>query len=134
MAKTVNIRVSDPNPLTGNPFQWGKSPRLEPAIHFYQVEDDDNSDSGDESVIQVKIEKSGAATKQYLKRLTLSVIKSCYHNIPRVLRVLHKITIGVFEHLGIITCRIIYQSWMYAEQVLKGPALTKFSNDVLSWK
>ena len=47
---------------------------------------------------------------------------------------LQKMTVSVFEHLGITTWRGIDQVWMYVEKVLKGTALTKFRNSVLTCK
>ena len=73
--KTTNTRVSNPNTLDGNPFPGDKRPGLEPDILFYKLEDDDESDIGDESVIHIKIYKIGASTKQNLQRITIPVIK-----------------------------------------------------------
>ena len=75
IAKTTNTRVSNTNPLPDKPFPGDKRTRLEPLIHFYEVEDDDKYDIGYEAVTYVKIDKYGAATKKTLKRLTFPVIK-----------------------------------------------------------
>ena len=53
---------------------------------------------------------------------------------PRFVCVLLESTVSVFEHFGIITWKGIDQMWMYVEQVMKGPALTKFRNSVLACK
>ena len=63
MAKTTNMRVSSPKPLTINPFPGDKRPNLYPDIHFYKVEDYDKSGSGDNAVTHIKIEKSILDTK-----------------------------------------------------------------------
>ena len=132
MVNTTNTMVSNPKPLFRETFPGYKRPRIEPDIHFWTVEGNDNSDSGDEAVIHVKIDKSRASTKKYLKRITFPVNKSFYYQKPRVVRMLRKIMVRVFEHLGITNWRGIYQRWMYVEQVLKGSALTKFRVSVLA--
>ena len=43
-------------------------------------------------------------------------------------------TVRIFENLGITTWKCIDKRWMYIDQVLKGPALTKFRNYVLASK
>ena len=53
MVKTTNNGVSNTNHLSSKPLPQDQSPRLEPAIHFYEVEYDDKSDSGDEAVIHI---------------------------------------------------------------------------------
>ena len=58
MSKAIKKKVSHPKPLNLKPFPGDKFPGLEPAINFYEVEDDYNSDSGDEAVINVEIDKS----------------------------------------------------------------------------
>ena len=56
MAKTIKSRVSHNKPLTVKPLPVYKRPRIDPDICFYEIEYNDNSDSGFEAVIRVKIE------------------------------------------------------------------------------
>ena len=63
------------------------------------------------------------ATKQNTKKLILPVIKYFYNQGPKVVCVLHKMEVGIFENLGITIWKYIYQEWMFIEQVLKGLAL-----------
>ena len=57
MAKTTKTKVSNPQPLTKKPFPGEKHPMINPDIPFYKVEGGDKSDSGDESVTHIKIDK-----------------------------------------------------------------------------
>ena len=61
------MRVSNFNPLTGNPLSGDKRPRLEPTIFFYEVGYDDNSDNGYDSLIHVKIDKASMDTNKKLR-------------------------------------------------------------------
>ena len=63
MVKTNNVRVSNPKPLTRKPFPGETRPGINPAIFFYKVEYNNNSDIGHDSVIHVKIDKSISYTK-----------------------------------------------------------------------
>ena len=126
--------VSNTKPLTGDHLPGDKYTGLDPAILFYEVEDDDNYDSGNEAVIHVKIDKSLRDTKQNTKKWTFPVIKYFDHQGPKVIRVLREITVIVFEHLEITTWKGIDQRWMFIDQVLKGTDLTKFRNSMLTFK
>ena len=134
LAKTTNVRVYNPNPLDRKPFPGDKRPSLKSGIRFYKVEGNDKSDNGDKTVIHFKIYKSGAATKQRIKRLNSLVMKYIDRQGPKVVCVLHEINVEVFEHLGITTWWSIYQRWMYVDQVLRVIYLTKFINAVLACK
>ena len=108
------MRVYNPNPLTWNHLTGDKFPRINPSIHFYEVEDDNKSDSGYEAVIHVKIEKSKPVTNQNLNKITFLVIKSFGHQEPRVVCVLREIAVSVFGQLGITTWKGIDQRWVYS--------------------
>ena len=45
---------------------------------------------------------------------------------------LYKMMVSSFHHLVITIWKDIYQIWVLFEQVLRGPALPKFSNAVLA--
>ena len=62
------------------------------------------------------------------------MIKYFDHQGHRVVRVLRGMIVSVFEHLDITTWKVIDQMWMCVDQVLDGPALTKFRNTVLICK
>ena len=132
MGKTTNTRVYNSKLLSSKPFPGDKCTSLDTETLFCKVEDGDKSDIEDEAVIHVKIDKSGASNKQNLKRLKFPVIIFFGHRGPRVVRMLHKIMVGVFEHLGITNWGVIYQSWMYVDQFLKLQSLTKFRNSVIA--
>ena len=53
---------------------------------------------------------------------------------PEVVRVLHEMTVIMFEHLGITKCKVIDQMWVFIDQVLKGLAWTKLGNAIITWK
>ena len=132
--KTIKTRVSNTNTLIGKLFPEDKCPGFDPEIRFYELEDYDKSDSGDKTLIHVKIDKSKPATKYNITRLILPVIKYFYHQGPRVARVIRETMGSVYKHLVITTWKGIYQSWMYVEKVMKGPALNKLRKPWLSWK
>ena len=119
------MRVSKHKPLTGSPLPWDKYPRLEPDIRFYKLEDNDKSDSGYESVIYIKIDKSSYANNQNTKKLTFQIIKSFGHQVPKVIPMLREVKVSAFEHLFITTWEGIDQRWRLFDQVLKVPVLTK---------
>ena len=96
---------------------------LNPAIHFYKVEYDDRSDSKDQAVINVRIEKLSMDTNQNTNNMDFPVVTYFEHQVPKVVRVLHKITVRVFEHLGITTWKCIDHRWMFIEQVLLIPTI-----------
>ena len=134
MSKTIKNRVSNPKPLTGKPDTGDNCPWPEPAICFYKMEDDDKSDSGDDAVIHVKIDKSSTDTKQNVNNLTFPVIKYFDHQGYKIVRVLRKMMVSVFEHLRITTWKGTEQRWMFVENFLKVPALIEFRKVVLSCK
>ena len=77
---------------------------------------------------------SGPNPKQNINMLTFPVIKYFDNQGPKIFRVLRKMMVSLFEHLGITTWKVIDQSWMFVEKFQKVPALIKSSNVVLSWK
>ena len=120
--------------FAGKPFTGDKCTCPEQDIFFYEVEDYDKSDSGDNSVIHVKIDKSSTDTKQNFNNLTFAVIKYFDHQASKIIHVLRKMMVTVFEHLGITTWKGTEHRWIFVENFLKGPALIKFRNVVLSCK
>ena len=55
--------------------------------------------------------------------MDLPVVTYFEHQVPKVVRVLRKITVRVFEHLGITTWKCIDHRWMFIEQVLLIPTI-----------
>ena len=43
-------------------------------------------------------------------------------------------SVSVFEHLGVTTCKVIDQRWVFIEKVLKMPILTNISTSVIACK
>ena len=103
MAKTTKTRVSNPKNFIGETYTGDKCTGIKPAICFYELEDDDKYDSEYESVIHVKIDKASKATKQTTKKMNFPVIKYPYHQVSKVIRMLHNMTVSILEHLGITT-------------------------------
>ena len=66
--------------------------------------------------------------------LTFPVIIIFDYQGPKIVLVLREIMVILFDHLGITTCKVIYETWMFIENFLKGPALIKFMNAVLAFK
>ena len=75
MVKTKKTRVSNSKPFIGKPSPGEKCPGIEPDFLFYEVEDKNKFDSGDEAVIHVKTDKYSMANKKNTKKTTLPVIK-----------------------------------------------------------
>ena len=94
MTKTINARVSNPEPLTGKTVLGDRHSRLYPDICLWEVEDYDKYDSGDDEVIHVKIDKSYTANKKNSKNQTFPVIKYFDHQHPKVVHMLHNIMVG----------------------------------------
>ena len=88
--------VSNTKTLTRNHLPGDKHTGIEPYILLYGVEDNDNYDSGNESVIHVKIDKALTDTKKKTNKRTFSVIKYFDHQGPKVIRVLREMTVRVF--------------------------------------
>ena len=80
--------VSNPKPLTDNHLPGDKHTGIEPYILLYGVEDNDNYDSGNESVIHVKIDKTLTDTKKNNNKRTFPVIKYFDHQVHKVIRLL----------------------------------------------
>ena len=134
MEKPTKMGFSKNKPLTRNPLPGDKHTGLDPAILFYEVEHNDKFDSGDESLIRVKIVKALPAIKKNTKKMTFQEIKYFYHQGPKIIRVLRQITLSVIEQLGSTNWKGTDQLWGFFEQVLKGPDLTKYRNSVLAYK
>ena len=89
--------------LTGKPFTGDKCTWPEPAICFYDVEDYDKSDSVDDAIIDVKIHKVSLTNNQNTNNLACPVIKSFDYKGRKVVCVLGKMAVSIFEHLWITT-------------------------------
>ena len=63
IAKTIKRRVYKPNPTTGNTFPGDEHTGIKPAIRFYKLYVNDESDRGEESEIFIKIYISQEAFK-----------------------------------------------------------------------
>ena len=119
MAKTINTRVSNTKPLTGNTFTGDKRPVFNPDICLYRVEDNDKSDNVNDAVIHIKIDKYSTDTKQNINNLTFPVIKYVDHQGPQIVHMLHEMMVSLFGHLGITTWKGIEQRWIFIEKFLK---------------
>ena len=131
------MRVPNPNHFIRKTFPGDKLPGIDPDIFFYEVEYNDKSDNGDDAailIIHIKIYKASTDTNQKNQKLIFSVIKYVGHQGPKVIRMLQNMTVSVFENLSITTWKVIDQKFIFTDQILNGPSLTKFSNDVLSFK
>ena len=111
--------LSNTKPFTRKPLPGDKRPCIKTDILFYKVEDYDKSNSGDKSVIHVKIDKAPTATMQNTKKVAFPVIIYVDHQIPKAIHVLREIMISIFDHLGITTYKIIDQRWNSFVRFLK---------------
>ena len=100
MDKTINMRVSNTDQLTGKPLPGYKILGIDPYICFYKVKDNNKSDSGYEAIIHVKIDQAITATDKNTKNMNLPVIQSLDHQGPRFVRMLTVILYSIRTNLG----------------------------------
>ena len=102
MAKTISrkisVKASAAKPL-GKPPPGDKTPGLEPAIRFYELEDGDKTEEGEESEILVIHDSRLVVSKKKLVKRKFSYINTFDHEGPSVASTMKDLTSGVFEHL-----------------------------------
>ena len=101
ISKKSSFKASSAKPL-GKPPPGDKTCGIEPAIRFYEIEDGDETEKGEESEILVVYDSSLAASKKNLVKRQFPYIDTFDHEGPVVINTMRNLTVGVFEHLEII--------------------------------
>ena len=94
--KTVKDSTTKPN---GKTLPGYKSLGLHLDICFYEIEDGDKTEEGEELEILVIHNSSLTASKQNLIKSQLSYIDTFYHEGPAMIHAMRNITVRLFEHL-----------------------------------
>ena len=121
--KTVKASTAKPN---GKPPPGDKTLGLDSLIRFYEIEDGDNTEKGEEAEILVMHDSSLKASKQNLGKRNFSFIDMFDHEGPAVINAMRDLTVGAFEHLEITSKLDLYIRIKYMERILRGPAIKKF--------
>ena len=99
MAKTISTRnvakASTTKPL-GKPLPGDKFLGIEPAIRFYEIEDGDKTEEGEESEIFIMRDKILTVTLKNLLKRWLLFIDTFDHTGTSVVQAIRSLTVGVF--------------------------------------
>ena len=93
--KTVKASTDNPN---DKPHPEDKTPVLEPASRFCEIEDVDNTEEGEEAKNLNINDSSLTATKKNLIKRKFLYIDTFKHEGPTVIRTMRNISVRVFEH------------------------------------
>ena len=97
------IKRNSEKALTAKPLvkppPGDKTLGVETAIFFYEIEDGDKNQEGEESEILIIHDKSLAATKQNLFKRKFPYINMFDHQVSAVVRAMRDLPSGVFEQL-----------------------------------
>ena len=110
----------------GNPMPGDKYLGIESAINLYEIEDGDNNEEEEDTEIFIIQDKSLPETKQNLVKSKLSFIDKFDHTVSAVVRVMHDLTHGVFEHLEITPPLDVDRRVNYTQNLLRGPVLKNY--------
>ena len=72
---------------------------FDPTTHLYKIEDDDNTEEGEEAEMLFIHNSRLAASTQNLIKIGCPYINMFDHEGPTVIRVIRDLTVGVFKHL-----------------------------------
>ena len=106
MANTISNKSSvkaSAAKSSGNPLLRDKTVELDPDIHFYAIENVDDTEEVEESEILAVYDSGLAASKQNLVKRKFNYINTFDHEKPAVISAMRDQTVGVFEHLDIIS-------------------------------
>ena len=98
ISKKISVKASTSKP-SGKPPPGDKTCGIDPAIRFYEIEDEDETEKGEEAEILVVYNSSLAASKQNLVKRQFTYIDTFNHDGPVVINTMQNLTVGVFEHL-----------------------------------
>ena len=90
------------------------------------MEDDYDTEEGEESEIFVVYNSSLAAHKKNLVNINFPYIDTFYHEGLALISTMRDLTVGVFENLEITSPMELYQRIAYTQRILKGDALKNY--------
>ena len=123
-SKKSYVKASEAKP-TSKPTSGDKTPGIEPSIHFYAIEDVAKTGEGEEAEIILIHNSSLEASKKNLVKRKFSYINTFNHEGPAVVSAMHKLNIGVFEHLYITSPMYMDQRVANMQSIMRGDSLKK---------
>ena len=118
----------------GKPASGDKTCGLEPAIHFYEIEDGDETEKVEESEILGIYNSSLEAYKQNLVKRQFLYIDTLNHEGLVLINAMRDLTSGVFDHLEIISPTDVDTRLAYTQRILRGSALKKYREILVTCK
>ena len=98
---------------------------LDPDICFYDIEDGNDTERGEEAEILVVYDSILATSKKNLVKRQFLYTHTFDHEVPVFINAMRDLTFGVFEHLEIISPTDVDKSLAYTQRILRGSALKK---------
>ena len=98
---------------------------VDTAIRFYALEHGDETKKWEEAEILVVYDSSLAASKQKLAKRQFPYIDMFDQEGPIVISAMHDLTVGVFEHLEIISLTDVDKRLACTQRILRGAVLKK---------
>ena len=123
MVKTTRKKRSvkaSADKTSGKPPPRDKTLVLEPAIHFYKLEDGGETAEGEESEIPVVCDSSLTVSKQNLVKRKSPYIDMFDHEGPAVVKTMHELNILVLDHLDINFTMDMDQRVAYMQRIIRG--------------
>ena len=132
-SKKILVKASADKP-SGKPLLRNKTPRLEPEIYFYALEDSDETAEGEESEMLVVHNSSLAVSKQNIVKRKFPYIDTFDHERTAVVNAMRDLTIGVFEHLDIPSHMDMDQRVAYTQRIIVVSALKNYKSVLVECK
>ena len=130
MAKPISkksyVKASAAKPYI-KPPPGDKTCGLEPAIHFYEIEDGDETEKGEDTETLFVYDLSLAASKQNLAKRHFPYIGKLDHEGPMVINTMRDLTVRMFENLDINSPTNVDKRLAYTQRILRGSTLKKIS-------
>ena len=118
ISKKSFIKASADKPLV-NPPPRDKTCGLEPDIRFYEIEEDDDTEKGEEAEILVIYDSILAVSNQNLVKRQFPCINIFGHEGPVVINAVRDLTVKVFDHLEIVSSIDVDKSLFYTQRILR---------------
>ena len=125
ISKKSSFKASAANPL-GKLSTGDKTLGIDPQIRFYAIEDSDDTEEVEEAEILVVYDSCLVASKQNLVKNKFPYIDTFNHEGPVVIKAMHDLTAGFFEHLNITSPMDVKKGIAYMQHILRGAALKKY--------
>ena len=125
ISKKISVKASEAKPL-GKPLPRDKTFGIEPAIRFYDIEDGDDNEEGQEEEILVVYDSILTTSNQNLANRKLPYINTFNNEGLIVISVMRDLTVGVFENLETTSPMDMEKRLAYTQRILRGAALKKY--------